>query len=167
MHLTRVQKRILHAILERSDLEIYSLFKLATELDIDYRHARWAVHDLARQGLVTVKRPLGRELRISVFHQCDLQNGGSSNMKLPESLQNLVGGNGYKRPELSEAEKEALSRVARRLNAINDHTLRLSYFAALVYENARLLAECNDHRSVRGIDPLTVYDPNKFGKNER
>jgi hypothetical protein len=66
---------------------------------------------------------------------------------------------GYQRPEPTESERAALSRTARRLNAIRDDALRLSYVAALVYENARLLAEVNEHRQALGFDPLPVYDP--------
>lgn len=187
MSLTRVQQQILHAVLERADYQLMSLFRLATELEIDYKHARWCVQDLARRGLVKVSRPHGRDMRVGVFGPWDYQDQQSSMGPVSTNSTSIVhrsksGGvntmsnivdtlraalqqdGGYQRPELSPAQQASLSRAARRVNAIRDDALRLSYVAALVYENARLLAECNEHRCARGFDPLPVHDPDKAAK---
>lgn len=65
----------------------------------------------------------------------------------------------YPRPEMTNDEQERYSRVARRINSIQDQRLRLVYTAALIAENVRLLREVNEHRQARGYRPLPEYDP--------
>lgn len=70
----------------------------------------------------------------------------------------------YKRLEIPEEAERDLAKLANRINTIKDQWMRLTYIAALVYENARLTAECNDHRQARGFELLPTYNP-MGGKN--
>ncbi len=74
-------------------------------------------------------------------------------------LREVVSPEKYERPEVTEDEKEKLTRHARRMAAVKDDRLRLAYFVAICVENARLVREVNEHRAARGYEPLPVYDP--------
>lgn len=71
----------------------------------------------------------------------------------------------YKRPEISDAETEKILKAGRKMALIPDQLMRGRRMGLIMYENARLLAEVNEHRIARGFDPLPVYDP-LTGKNE-
>jgi hypothetical protein len=65
----------------------------------------------------------------------------------------------YPRPALSNEEEQKYVRVALKLNSIRDQRLRLLYMSTMIYENARLLKEVNEHRAARGLELLPSYDP--------
>lgn len=67
----------------------------------------------------------------------------------------------YIRPNLSPEEETKYSKIAIKINGIDDRRLRLVYVAAIVAENVRLVKEVNEHRQARGLDLLPVYDPEK------
>lgn len=65
----------------------------------------------------------------------------------------------YKRPEIDEATQEAIARaVNRQINGKPFREVRKAFMAVCI-ENARLLAEVNEHRAARGLAPLPVYEP--------
>lgn len=64
----------------------------------------------------------------------------------------------YPRPDLPDTEKRQLALAARRLLALPRMRQEIM-IASLLYENAQLAAECNDHRQARGYDPLPLYGP--------
>jgi hypothetical protein len=64
----------------------------------------------------------------------------------------------YQPTQLPDDAQRTLAKLANRINSIRDQWLRLTYISALVYENARLTAECNDHRQARGFDPMRGRD---------
>lgn len=67
----------------------------------------------------------------------------------------------YPPRDLPDEDQRVLAKLANRINSIKDQWLRLTYISSLVYENARLTAECNDHRAARGFDPMPTFDPMK------
>ncbi len=74
-----------------------------------------------------------------------------------DTLRASMAGNEYPRPDLSEDDKQSLQKIAKKLAAIRDDRLRLTYYMAICVENARLLKEVNEHRQARGFNPLTVH----------
>jgi hypothetical protein len=63
----------------------------------------------------------------------------------------------YQRPELTEDQKRTLALAALQVNQIPDPKRRVLYIGALIAENARLIAECNEHRAARGFELLPGY----------
>lgn len=176
--ITKTQKRIMHAVLTAQRWEIMSLFQLCTDLGIDYSNAWAAVHQLAAAGMLTIARPTGRDLILSMgainhplpgapipqpYRGTVSRNNQriTHNAQGEEPMETKSTGLDYPRPDLTAEEVDKYSRQARKLNAIRDERLRLVYVAAMVAENVRLLKEVNQHREARGLKPLPVYDPEK------
>lgn len=65
----------------------------------------------------------------------------------------------YTRPQVPQDLGLALTRAAGRLAAVRDNRQRWAFFQAIMVENARLLAECNQHRAALGYELLPEIDP--------
>lgn len=184
MHLTRIQKMILDAVYGSPDHQLISLFQLVNRLGIHYENARRSVWELQSAGLLRVY-PHGRGLILSgVWFDSSvvtsyLTSGGyrgAVTNKSSFTVRRLQSGGGnmsdqqpqvgdYSRPQLTETESDKLARVAVKINKIKDERLRLTYFSSVVYENAILLKEVNEHRARAGLPLLPVYDPEKRSNN--
>ncbi len=64
----------------------------------------------------------------------------------------------YTRPALSDEEQRILLKTVRIFFARNRQD-QIKIISLLLVENATLAAECNDHRTRQGIDPLPLYKP--------
>lgn len=67
----------------------------------------------------------------------------------------------YHRPQVSQNDVSKIAQMVRR--ATNTHRnsaeeIRSAFFLVCI-ENARLLAEVNEHRAARGLAPLPVHEP--------
>jgi len=184
--LTQVDRKILYALAVAEKWQMNSLFQLSVDLGIDYSHAWASIAFLERIGLVDVQRGAGRGMVISLSPLCTpdtSQNSypqrGTVNNPAGYGIRNTQGEDmsedvniddlraslnnqsptDYPRPEMTSADQEKYSRVARRINSIQDQRMRLVYLAAMIGENVRLLREVNEHRQARGYRPLPEYDP--------
>lgn len=63
------------------------------------------------------------------------------------------------RPVLSKAEQINLSLLARKINAIQDEKIRLSYIGTFLLENAQLTLEINTLRVHLGFEAIASYSP--------
>jgi hypothetical protein len=62
----------------------------------------------------------------------------------------------YPRPHLSDDELNKIVKSSRKLNFLQMEK-RGQIVLRLMFENAYLLRECNEHRAARGFAPLPVF----------
>lgn len=65
----------------------------------------------------------------------------------------------YTRPEITEEQKKQMMKFATMLISSRNAQRILSTLLGLMHENARLVAECNEHRAARGLEPLPTHEP--------
>lgn len=63
----------------------------------------------------------------------------------------------YTRPELDEKELDQAQTDARVLIRKCGFNNAVKIIGLLAVENARLLKECNEHRTARGIEPIPTF----------
>jgi len=67
----------------------------------------------------------------------------------------------YDRPEVDEETRKQAAAFALRLVRSRDNTKQIAVLTQLLWENARLVLEVNEHRAARGFEPLRVFDAPK------